>query len=563
MTKRLDIILLICTLIALPFIIYRRGRDVLCIRMAVLGAAMLCLYFIYSIQNPDTSIIRRKVFLFSLCYMVTCAVSMFFATNISESLWEVLKTITFLSLFLVTSVMLCRDRNNVNYIVKAVLFISIATGSILLYKTVIALNISCGVDSVKILFANKNLASSATMMLLPFSVYSIAKYSKLWKVVGIVSLVLSLSVIILLQSRGVWLSIVMASVVLLFAKKTRWFLFGAVVVVICAGLFIQYSGHSAYYAKRAKSTFDMSSYTNNERVLLWKKCVNIIRCNPVIGVGAGNLRIVFPGYGIDNLPPTVGISRQMRRPHNDYLWVLAETGCIGFVFYMAILSAIICYTIRIYKYNPTLSMCMLFGFISYGSMAFFSYPKERVFHNVILMIMFAIVVSEFHRKVNSRDHSSWCNLQPIADIPRGWKIAIANMCICLMLVTSFIGVVRVRAKIYEGWIAKYRKQEQWDKVVIMVDKAHTVFSTLDYVGLPFQFQKMLAYYNLGYVNKALYYGYEALEDNPYHPILVMGIYDCLRETSQDKRAIQFYVESVKPIHPELPIIISDTRKKRG
>ena len=69
-----------------------------------------------------------------------------------------------------------------------------------------------------------------------------------------------------------------------------------------------------------------------ERLKLWTKTLNMISENPLLGVGIGNWKIIIPSYGTTGLRSEQG-EVHFQRPHNDFLWILAETGIISLLFY--------------------------------------------------------------------------------------------------------------------------------------------------------------------------------------------------------------------------------------
>ena len=70
------------------------------------------------------------------------------------------------------------------------------------------------------------------------------------------------------------------------------------------------------------------------RLTLWHRTLEIILSRPIIGVGAGNWRLVYPAYAQGDM---VDRHTAPHRPHNDLLWIWAETGTIGLGLYVYLL----------------------------------------------------------------------------------------------------------------------------------------------------------------------------------------------------------------------------------
>jgi O-antigen ligase len=66
------------------------------------------------------------------------------------------------------------------------------------------------------------------------------------------------------------------------------------------------------------------------REVFWSHSLQMIEAHPLTGVGAGQWRIHFPGYGLRGMNPSVaeGVTAEVR-PHNDALWMGAEHGWPG------------------------------------------------------------------------------------------------------------------------------------------------------------------------------------------------------------------------------------------
>jgi O-antigen ligase len=72
-----------------------------------------------------------------------------------------------------------------------------------------------------------------------------------------------------------------------------------------------------------------------ERLAHWQAALNMGRAHPWIGVGLGSYEAAYADYGIPSWPRPLG------HAHNDYLNLLAETGIIGLVTYLAGWSMIV------------------------------------------------------------------------------------------------------------------------------------------------------------------------------------------------------------------------------
>lgn len=71
------------------------------------------------------------------------------------------------------------------------------------------------------------------------------------------------------------------------------------------------------------------------RVAIWKNTLAMIEDHPLLGVGKGNFKIVYPLYATKRVKdPRFGVDNYHREAHNDYLEILVETGFLGLFFFL-------------------------------------------------------------------------------------------------------------------------------------------------------------------------------------------------------------------------------------
>lgn len=128
------------------------------------------------------------------------------------------------------------------------------------------------------------------------------------------------------MSRGVWLGIVVAALVMTFflERRLRVAVLAAIVVVFATSYFA-----SNDVASRVQTVLNPAFRSNSERVLIWKMNWEMFRDNPVLGVGYGENESLISDYyrkaGIEN--------GMVGHAHNTFLQVLAGTGIVGFLLF--------------------------------------------------------------------------------------------------------------------------------------------------------------------------------------------------------------------------------------
>lgn len=124
--------------------------------------------------------------------------------------------------------------------------------------------------------------------------------------------------------------------------KARWQWAGTLAVAALMGLAILGStlpDLSPTADKQGEHAGILSSTTLLERHALWNTTLRLVDRHPTLGVGAGNWKVCYPEASTRDLFSADVLDFTFVRPHNDYLRVLAETGCVGFVLLLLSLAS--------------------------------------------------------------------------------------------------------------------------------------------------------------------------------------------------------------------------------
>jgi len=129
----------------------------------------------------------------------------------------------------------------------------------------------------------------------------------------------------------------------------------------------------------------------------------MIQDKPIIGVGAGNWKVEAWDYGLykDNIGESFA-----QRPHNDFLWICSEGGIVAMISYLLLFLIILRESYL--RYNNSegkerLLYSLLFSVtVGYAIISFFDFPMERVPHNILFMIIAAVVLSKGIRSTKKK-----------------------------------------------------------------------------------------------------------------------------------------------------------------
>ncbi|MBW8038993.1 MAG: tetratricopeptide repeat protein [Planctomycetes bacterium] len=534
------------------------------IAWCVIVFILLVSFFVQLCANSDKidyRILRRSIFPVFLGYLLFSLISLTKALNITEGIYEILKIMVSIVYLFLATIILSKNRNYIPILIKTIIVAATALSLIGFYEYVIFGFGKSELYPITGTMAQRNLFSSALFLMLPFCLYSVLGFHNYWKFIGSVSIIPILTLILLNQTRSVWVGLFVSvcittfTIVFLFkfrkleipkALFLRRILYIATALIISCVLFgylhLKSSSRDSL-ADRAGSILSPKDSRNTTRIAMWRKTIEPIKDNIFLGIGAGNWKIVLPSYNLEGLPSDMFKTTFFVRPENDYLWVLSEIGILGFVCYLSIFVIVIIYVFNILTKDSStddklLSILIFFGVIGYMVISFFAFPKERIFHSIFLILMMAIVVSKYNQPLKNKKNVSWQT-----------TLILAVPCLLLLLIAIVIGYNRLRAEFYTKRAFAAREAQNWPMVISEIDKGYSAFATLDPMSTPLKWYRGEANYLLNKIPQALEDFKKAHKAHPYHIHVLNNLATCYEIEGDHDQAI-FYYKKALNIFPE-------------
>ena len=530
--------------------------------------ALLVSFLIQLCKNSDKidySILRRMIFPAFLGYLLFSLISLAKALNITEGIYEILKILVSIVYLFLATVILSKNRNYIPILIKTIIVAATALSLIGLYDYfTYGFGVS-GLYPITGTMAQRNLFSSALFLMFPFCLYSILCFDNYWKVLCIIPSTLILILLLLNQTRSVWLASLVSTAVTIFALMLL-FLFGKskivkeavayvfkmpvyiVTVLVIVGTLFGYlylrSTPINALVGRFSSIFSSTHENNEIRISMWKQTLELAQDNPICGVGVGNWKISFPSYGIEDFPDQHMFNTLFFvRPENDYLWILSEVGIFGFILYLSLFVIIFWYIFKILNQHTAtadklLSILMFFGFVGYMVFSCFTFPKERIFHSMFLLLMMAIIISTYHRTSDSRKK-----------IPRPFMFAAGIPAEILLFLAVVNGYTRLNAEVYTKRAFTARKANAWPAVINEIDKGYSDFATLDPMSTPLKWYRGEANFLMNNIPQALEDFKQAYKAHPHHIHVLNNLGTCCEIGGDHDKAV-FYYKKALEMFPE-------------
>jgi tetratricopeptide (TPR) repeat protein len=293
------------------------------------------------------------------------------------------------------------------------------------------------------------------------------------------------------QSRSVWIAtfVLLVSIGIMwltvFLKKNhksingrKSILVASIVLLIIIGIgfgFFKTTEAFKTMKYRVASIFDTKSHDNQGRLMMWKSTWELANDNSLCGVGAGNWRIaILPYYEANH-----GSKYQnWRRPHNDFLWVFSEKGVIGVALYFFLFLIIVYYGILILRKesnneNKIITILLVSGIVAYFVTAQFSFPLERINHQVYLMLMMAGVISIYYKRE-----------KPSKKINDNYIFGGLFSSILISGFAVYFSVLMINSEVHVRKVYDAMNADDQNLVIINADKAFSIFTTVDYYAIP-------------------------------------------------------------------------------
>ncbi len=554
------IIFLFTSVLVIPLIYTPSTLDPVLISRFLSFAILTFIFYVFLIikiiRDPnhfDLSILRTPVFVVWAGYILFVGVSIIQAANITEAIVDFLKHFTVFIYFIISVLILSKEMDFYKILSKFVTIFSLVVLSIGIYQVLDLFN-NGGLDHqssyrISALSAHRNLFAQIILLSLPFSIFCIISYKGLWRILSIISTILSLLFITFLLTKSVWLALVVSfisTIILGFIvfykniRERRSHLIKALALIIILCCIITFSGilfskiaGKEVLEKQTDWLRNSQFGSSKERLELWKRSANMIKESPITGVGGGNWKILISKYGTKDLRSEKG-DIFFQRPHNDLIWVISEAGPFAFALYILIYLLSFFYLLKILKrtHNDSIKsyVLLMFSFlISYIIISLLSFPRERIEHTIFLVLCISAIVVVYYNHTKRRSpvkvkYVMWTSV-PIA---------------ILLLSGISTGFLRLSGEIHAHKAIKYRATNEWHKVIREIDKANNKFFTVDHTSTPLYFYRAIANYNLGLTDEAILDFRAAYVANPNHIHVLNNLGTCYELNSNHAKAISYY-----------------------
>lgn len=516
---------------------------------ALLTFLIAALFLSYKSLTNNTGLIWPRMDWptgFLSCYCIWSLASVFWATNFSEAIFESSKGMLGFAAFYFCRWFQLNDVTFVQRLLKSTVVISGLALSVAIWQIFLMDPSADNAHySIRGISGHKNIFSTCLFLLAGFLTLAYLRLKNNWARLSVLFFVAIFFVLLFLRTRSVYLGIMSVVAVYFFIKikqllrpKMAAFFSNGVVAIILLGvvgfIYIWLTNQLIPLLNASKIDLIWQSDTGYERLTLWEKTACVIRQSPLWGVGAGNWQIEYPDCNVHGLYSVEVDSTTFQRPHNDWLWVWAETGIIGLLFYLGFfLSAMKTGLNRLRKnvslpnQEATAQIAFIVGFMV---IAFFSFPKERI---EVLSLIYTLI-GLYLPMPQKQSENSLFYVRPL--------LIILIMTCSLGL---YLGMNRMKGETHMKQVLILKQQKKWAEMIDASNKAFSKWYTIDPTSIPIHWYRGTANFVLGNQEAALRDFTEAEKYAPHNQHIKNDLGSCYEKMGQRAQAKAYYKEAIR------------------
>ncbi|PBQ31327.1 hypothetical protein CNR22_05970 [Sphingobacteriaceae bacterium] len=555
-TKLFLLGIVISSVIGFPFIL---DPTLMPRFIALVIFAALSLYFFYKVNS--SFIVKVDLILLSYAsYTLFCCLSFLWSTTSSEAIFESSKQFLNLFVFLLTYFSLKTDYT---FFIKSLLKVSVI---LFVFIFLFALFQISGLENldkeslyqVKSIQGHKNLFSSFLFLNLFFLISATYKLEKKWKLMAGICIALNLGLLFFLRTKAVWTGSGIALLVFitfyLFSKSVKSSKHKLNLAVVLAltigfanlfflGLLQPIIQKSVHYTSKADSLNALTGIKlEEERLIMWDKTYHLIQQKPVAGVGMGNWQVHFPDATLSGLWRGEDLNYTYQRPHNDFLWILSETGLVGFNLFLLFLFSTLFLLVRTLRVlypgtdkNLQLDILVCVAFISgYYTISFFDFPKERIEHGIWINLILGFAYYLIKTQGSPRFYFTI----------RIGRSHLAITAVLLIFIFS-IGLLRFKGEFFMRRLLIYKSTNQLLNVVSSGNSAQSFAYTIDATSVPVSWYTGNAKAALGHFEDAQKDFITAYKLSPFNKNVLNDLGSSYVYTNDVLRAKVLYEEAAR------------------
>ncbi|HWI54231.1 MAG TPA: O-antigen ligase family protein, partial [Desulfobacteria bacterium] len=231
-------------------------------------------------------------------------------------------------------------------------------------------------------FSHANSLSGYLIMFIPVLLAFSYKTTSNKRTFWLVSSAIVITALVVTYTRTGWAATILALLLLIMLLKDKRLLIGLLACTILASFMFPQVINRVESLLRPGT--DLASL---QRFQLWEAAYFMWRDNPIAGVGTGNFYNLLMTYA-HRYPDLKQIFEPLE-PHSSFIKFLAESGIVGLVLFIALISQIVRRAIKVYILESETVHKIIFAGILSGGVAFLLQSNTNsLFHDPRVAVVF-------------------------------------------------------------------------------------------------------------------------------------------------------------------------------
>jgi len=348
----LKLLLIITSLFAYKYIYnFRINQEA---SLKLLTFLLLTIWLIKMVNTGKIIFRRTGLDLPLILYVLVLLVSISFSKSKMVSFQEWLLFFSYIILFYSVSIHI-ENQKDFNGFINLFFMISFLVSAYALLQYYGFDPYLSDLGKISSTIGQKNWISNYLAMIFPilFSYFLIEKKT-IKKILFFFFLSVFYVTLIICQSNGILISIFLTlllailiivkfRILTIFIENKRWLILLFLVFFLIAALYSTknpLNKSTLTLPQVAVSTFDRQNYNLNTRLLHWRANLEMIKDQPIFGLGIGTFKMNYLEYQarvLDKNHHYIKYSGKASEAHNEYLQMWAEVGVIGLGVFLAII----------------------------------------------------------------------------------------------------------------------------------------------------------------------------------------------------------------------------------
>jgi len=560
--------------VILPFVYSSETLDPeIAPRFIVLSIFCAVFFFIFLFSPKHFlqhfEVLSQPFFIFLLLWLLITALAALKAINPGDGVFALLQRIQFVLVVILLSKIFFRGERHWKFL-AGTMMISVFIFSYFGLKQVIdesrklhavGENLNRLLTYITSTLANKNFWAETFLLFLPLLIWGAINFKKIVRLLSLLTLLIVLATIALLQSVSVWLALLLAIAsfvsIFLFNKnfkvaQTRKLRVAALAVVFVIAAFFVFgilftSSESKFSAAKLLqyTSTDVSASSNEndnstyERVMLWRNTLQLIKENPLLGAGLSNWKISQGQFGIGGTPFINSGLVHYEHPHNEFLFVCAETGLTGLLLLLLLFALLLRMLLYLLSHSINLQekffiLLLICAFVGLFVLCNLGYPLQRTYSSILIALLFAIVVSKYASLRSSK--------KIIPSLVLRIFFLFAGM---ISSFSIYAGIQRYHAERNLRDALSCKTLYDWNCMAILSKRADNFFFPVDYGGTPVDWYAGVAYGYDHQRDSAKKYLLKAVAENSNHVLVLSDLGAIFQQEGKYDSAVYLYKKALK------------------